>query len=102
MSSAGGPVAHEEAGSCYSAEDCEACTWPSSLCTGYTSPLPWVGLVSGRIVHRRMTVQPPEGPIAWRFLSEDMEETGEVSSLNDTQGRYLVFVECIGCSVTTS
>ena len=42
MSSTGGPVAHEEAGWCYSAEDCEAWAWPSSLCTGYTSPLPRV------------------------------------------------------------
>ena len=34
MSSAGGRVAHEEAGWRYSAEDCEAWFWPSSLCTG--------------------------------------------------------------------
>ena len=41
--------------------------WPSSLFTGYTSHLPWVCLVSGRTVHKIMTVQPPEGPIAWRL-----------------------------------
>ena len=34
MSSAGGRVAHEEAGWRYSAEYCEAWAWPSSLCTG--------------------------------------------------------------------
>ena len=36
------------------------------------------------------------------FLPEDMEETGEVSSFNDTQGRYLAFIEWEGCSVATS
>ena len=41
--------------------------WPSSLFTGYTSHLPWVCLVSGSTVHKRRTVQPPEGPIAWRL-----------------------------------
>ena len=65
MSSAGGRVAREKAGWRYSAKDCEA--WPSSLFTGYTSHLPWVCLVSGRTVHKRRTVQPPEGPIAWRL-----------------------------------
>ena len=65
MSSAGGPVAREEAGWCYSAEDCEA--WPSYLCTGYISPLPWVCLVSGRTGHKRMIVQLPEAPITCRL-----------------------------------
>ena len=44
MASTGGPVAHEEAGWCYSAENCEAWAWPSYLCT---SPMSWVCLVSG-------------------------------------------------------
>ena len=65
MSSAGGRVAREEAGWRYSAKDCEAWAWPSSLCTGYTSHLPWVCLVSGSTVHKRRTVQPPEGPFYW-------------------------------------
>ena len=65
MSSAGGPVVHEEADWCYSAEDYEAWAWPSSLCTGNTSPLPWVCLVSGRTVHTIMSVQPIDGSIAW-------------------------------------
>ena len=80
MSSAGVPVAPEEAGWCYLEEDCEAWAWPSSLCTGYTSPLSWVCLVSGRTVPKRRTLQPPEGPISHGvFLPEDMEETGEAT-----------------------
>ena len=65
MSCAGGRVARDEAGWRYSAKDCEA--WPLSLFTGYTSHLPWVCLVSGSTLHKRRTVQPPEGPIAWRL-----------------------------------
>ena len=100
--SAGGSVAHEEAGWCYSAEDCEAWAWHSFFCTSYTSPLPSVCLVSGRTVHKRRTVQHPKGPIACRLPTEDMEEPGEESSFKDTQGRYLAFIEWEGCSVAIS
>ena len=42
---------------------------------------------------------PQKAPLHVVFLPEDMEETGEVSSFKDTQGRYLAFVEWGGCSV---
>ena len=58
---------YSEARWCYSAGDYEAWAWPSSLCTGYTSPLPWVCLLSCATVHKTITVQPPGGPIAWRL-----------------------------------